>query len=134
MVTSSTYAQYPVVKKIGSDSVVIITVDQAKDINVEFDKLKDSISHLSSKKDSISKNFESYAAGSAKRLQSMYESYISEYNQKNRERAIADSFRVMYMANKKIYENAERRYFLEVRTSAVVSAILMLMVVVASAR
>ena len=44
------YSQYPIIKKIGDDSVVLITIKQGEDINKKFteDRLK-----LSLLKDSV---------------------------------------------------------------------------------
>lgn len=38
------YSQYPVVKTIGNDRVVIMTIKQGEDINKQFSTLKDSLS------------------------------------------------------------------------------------------
>lgn len=40
----SSYCQYPLVKTIGKDTVVIMTVKQGEDINKQFNALGDSIS------------------------------------------------------------------------------------------
>ena len=42
----SSYCQYPVTKTIGKDTVVIMTVKQAEEINRKFLDLRDSISSL----------------------------------------------------------------------------------------
>ena len=42
----SSYCQYPTVKTIGKDTVVIMTVKQGEDINNQFTLLKDSLSTL----------------------------------------------------------------------------------------
>lgn len=46
LVSLSSYCQYPVVKTIGKDTVVIMTVKQADEINKKFLDLRDSISAL----------------------------------------------------------------------------------------
>jgi len=38
------YSQYPMVKTIGNDRVVIMTIKQGEDINKQFSTLKDSLS------------------------------------------------------------------------------------------
>jgi len=55
MVSLSSYCQYPAVKVIGRDSVVVMTIKQGQDINQKFIDLnseikilKDSISHKNS--------------------------------------------------------------------------------------
>lgn len=56
VLTNSTYAQYPIVKKIGNDSVVIMTTNQGRRINELFEqndkdiiRLKDSVDSLKTK-------------------------------------------------------------------------------------
>jgi hypothetical protein len=56
LVASSSFAQYPVTKKIGKDTVILMTVKQGEQINKMFDDfeaqvttLKDSISMLRSR-------------------------------------------------------------------------------------
>lgn len=44
LVSLSSYCQYPLVKTIGKDTVVIMTVKQGEDINKKFGALEDSIS------------------------------------------------------------------------------------------
>lgn len=46
MVSHLSWSQYPMIKKLGNDEVVIMTVKQGEDINNQFSKLKDSISNL----------------------------------------------------------------------------------------
>lgn len=43
-VSLSSYCQYPTVKTIGKDTVVIMTLKQGEDINNQFTSLKDSLS------------------------------------------------------------------------------------------
>ena len=50
LVVSSSYSQYPIIKKIGKDSLILMTLKQGDDINKSFteyqnklDSLKDSI-------------------------------------------------------------------------------------------
>ena len=51
-VSLSSYCQYPAVKVIGKDSVVVMTIKQGQDINQKF---MDLTSEIKSLKDSISK-------------------------------------------------------------------------------
>jgi hypothetical protein len=46
LVSLSSYSQYPTVKTIGKDTVVIMTLKQGEDINNQFTLLKDSLSTL----------------------------------------------------------------------------------------
>ena len=43
MVSHSGLCQYPLIKKINNEEVVIMTIKQGEDINKQFTKLKDSI-------------------------------------------------------------------------------------------
>jgi hypothetical protein len=66
------YSQYPIAKKIGEDSVVIMTLKQGNDINNTFTKLKDSISTL--KNGDVNSQLDDMLV-----LQRMYNSYSHEY-------------------------------------------------------
>ena len=46
LVSLSSYCQYPTIKKIGNDSVVIMTLKQGQEINKKFSTLSDSITFL----------------------------------------------------------------------------------------
>jgi hypothetical protein len=46
LVSLSSYCQYPIVKTIGKDTVVIMTIKQAQEINQKFLDLRDSINSL----------------------------------------------------------------------------------------
>lgn len=43
LVSLSSYCQYPLVKTIGKDTVVVMTIKQGEDINKKFGALEDSI-------------------------------------------------------------------------------------------
>jgi hypothetical protein len=52
LVVSSSYSQYPIIKKIGKDSLILMTLKQGDDINKSFsqyqkklDSLKDSVNY-----------------------------------------------------------------------------------------
>jgi chromosome segregation ATPase len=53
MVSHLSWSQYPLIKKLGKDEVVIMTVKQGEDINNEFLKLRDSINLFKNKLQSI---------------------------------------------------------------------------------
>jgi hypothetical protein len=98
--SNSSYSQYPQVKKIGNDSVVLITLKQGNDINKQFTILNDSIKRLQNSL-AISKfNFSKYKVESE-----------DKYNKLNdislKYRAEVDSFKYMYRQNKIIYKNQE---------------------------
>ena len=107
----SSLAQYPAVKKIGKDSVVIITLEQGNQINKKFITLEDSIKTLNSRNDSLKLNFQ------------------QEYRDKLRFSNEADSFRTMYLKNKQIYLEREEFIKKDRRSYMGFSAVLMFMVV-----
>lgn len=62
LVVSSSYCQYPIIKKIGKDSLILMTLKQGDDINKSFsnyqkklDSLKDSIENKKVLIDSLNK-------------------------------------------------------------------------------
>jgi hypothetical protein len=46
LVASSSYSQYPIIKKIGKDSLILMTLKQGDDINQSFVKYKKKIDSL----------------------------------------------------------------------------------------
>jgi uncharacterized coiled-coil DUF342 family protein len=66
LLTNLSYSQYPIIKKIGEDSVVLITIKQGEDINKKFienkkklDLLKDSVFEEKKKVDSLRYKYDS---------------------------------------------------------------------------
>ena len=66
LLVNSSYCQYPIIKKIGNDSVVLITIKQGEDINKKFSEdrqklslLKDSITLEKNKVDSLRSKYDS---------------------------------------------------------------------------
>lgn len=78
------YSQYPIAKKIGEDSVVIMTIKQGNDINNTFIKLKDSINTL--KNGDVNSQLDDMLE-----LQRMYNSYSHEYFNRKVEQSRYDS-------------------------------------------
>lgn len=94
------YSQYPVVKKIGNDSIVLITLKQGNDINRQFVVLNDSIKELN-KSISIAKfDFNKYQVESESKYQQLNLTTVKYKSE-------ADSIRFMYNQNKKIYKKHE---------------------------
>lgn len=116
------------VKKIGKDTVVVMTLKQGEEVNKKFELLQDSISYYKKKIDTIKFDFDFYQVRSGKRLQKMYESYWQEYENSKIYHAESDSFRHMYMANKLIYLQNEERLKRDVRHATIFSTVLTLMV------
>lgn len=102
------YSQYPTVKTIGKDTVVIMTLKQGEDINKRFTSLEDSIQK-------VNLDFKTYMLSNGQRLQKVYNDYNFELNNHRMARAEADSFKTMYLANRKIYLNAEQDHRREIR-------------------
>ena len=94
------YSQYPVVKKIGSDSIVLMTLKQGNEINKQFSILSDSIKGLHNSL-SISKyDFNKYKVDNE-----------DKYNKLNaislKYKSQIDSFNYMYRQNKVLYKKHE---------------------------
>ena len=100
LVSNSTYSQYPQVKKIGSDSVVLITLKQGNDINRQFTILNDSIKGLNKQLELTKFDFNKQYTEVKEKWQ-QYE--IITLKQK----AELDSFKYMYRQNKVIYKKHE---------------------------
>ena len=116
------------VKKIGNDSIVLITIKQAQELNTKYD----SVIRV---KESIDLDFKEYTKKSAKRLQSMYDSYDTEKGQKeifkeqaNQYKIEADKFKYYYIENKKIYDQRETQYIKENRRHAIHYLVLCILV------
>lgn len=133
VISTSLYAQYPVVKKIGNDTVVVMTLKQGKEVNNKFELMQDSILYYKKSVDSLNLNLEEHRIYSGKRLQKMYESYWSEYEKSKFYKKESDSFRHMYMANKLIYLENEKNLKRDVRHATIYATVLTFMVMLFSA-
>jgi hypothetical protein len=116
------------VKKIGSDSIVLITIKQAQELNTKYDSVV-------LEKNNIDLTFKEYTKKSSNRLQSMYDSYHIEKYQKetfkeqaNQYKIEADKFKYYYIENKKIYERRETQYIKENRRHAIHYLVLCILV------
>lgn len=65
LAVSSSYCQYPIIKKIGKDSLILMTLKQGDDINKSFtqyqkklDSLKDSVNYKRFTIDSLNTEFD----------------------------------------------------------------------------
>jgi hypothetical protein len=94
------YSQYPTVKKIGNDSVVLITLKQGNDINRQFSVLNDSIKQLNNHIVIAKFDFNKYQIESENKYQQLNLTTIKYKSE-------ADSIRFMYNQNKKIYKKHE---------------------------
>jgi hypothetical protein len=111
----SSLAQYPAVKKIGKDSVVIITLEQGNQINKKFATLDDSIKGLHKMKDSLRADFD------------------REFRKATKYKSEADTFQYWYTENKKMYLEREAWHTKDRRHYMGFSFVLMFMVVLFAA-
>jgi len=123
--SNSTYSQYPQVKKIGNDSVVVITLKQGNEINKQFTVLNDSIKNLKA-------SHKEYMLNNGARLQKVYTDWNEELNNYRSAKMQADSFKMMYEANKRMYEFREVEFQKERRAQQIfTTAVLFLAAVLA---
>jgi len=125
LVSLSIFGQYPTIKTIGKDTVVVMTLKQGNDINKRFSELNDSILTLKN-------SHKQYMVDNGQRLQKIYSDYNSEFNNHKLVRAESDSFRYMYMANKKIYLALEEDHKKEIRRLSIITLFTMIMTVIFS--
>ena len=118
LMSNLSYSQYPVVKKIGSDSVVLMTLKQGNDINKQFSIMNDSIKELNNSLELSRFNFNKYKVESEDKYQQLNVSTIKY-------KAEADSFKYMYNQNKKVYKKHEDWWNTDRKHYTVMSAILM---------
>jgi hypothetical protein len=108
LVSLSSYSQYPTVKTIGKDTVVIMTVKQGDDINKRFTFLNDSIKK-------VNDNLSRYMLENSQKFEKVYSDYNLEMSNHRKTKLESDSIKNLYMLNKKIYMNAEEDHRREVR-------------------
>lgn len=108
LVSLSSYSQYPTVKTIGKDTVVIMTVKQGDDINKRFTFLNDSIKK-------VNDNLSRYMLENSQKFEKVYSDYNIEMSNHRKTKLESDSIKNLYMLNKKIYMNAEEDHRREVR-------------------
>lgn len=108
LVGLSSYSQYPTVKTIGKDTVVIMTVKQGDDINKRFTFLNDSIKK-------VNDNLSRFMLENSQKFEKVYSDYNLEMSNHRKTKLESDSIRNLYLLNKKIYMNAEEDHRREVR-------------------
>lgn len=118
LMSNLSYSQYPVVKKIGSDSVVLMTLKQGNDINNQFSVMSDSIKGLKNSLAVSKFDFDKYKVESENKYQQLNLSTIKYKSE-------ADSFKYMYNQNKKIYKKHEDWWNTDRKHYTVLSVILM---------
>jgi len=100
LISNSTYSQYPQVKKIGNDSIVLITLKQGNDINKQFTLLNDSIKTLNKSLEVSKFDFNKYIVDNENKYNQLTVSSLKY-------KAELDSFKYMYKQNKLIYKRHE---------------------------
>jgi hypothetical protein len=123
LVSLLSYSQYPTTKIINGDTIVMMTLKQGEDINKRFVFLNDSIKKVNT-------SFNRYMVENGQRLQKVYTDYNIELNNHRLVRAEADSFKTMYLANRKIYLNAEQDHKKEIRRLSIITFFTMFMTAV----
>jgi hypothetical protein len=87
LLSVSSYSQYPIIKKIKDDSVVIITVKQGNEINALYLRYNETIDSLKSKtiKDDSILNVYSYKVSTLENYKFRYEANLETYKTRERE-------------------------------------------------
>ena len=118
---SSVYAQYPTIKKIGNDTVVIISLKQGEEINKLYEKNKNQIKKLSDTISMLGSNIKTFKDSTQN---------LNLIN--NKTKVESDSFRYMYIENKKIYMNREKEFKRDKKMFAFNTGILVILVMIFS--
>ena len=87
LVSVSSFSQYPQIKKIKDDSVVIMTIDQGKEINalyIGYNKTIDSLKNKSIKDDSLL-NVYTNKVSSLEHYKYRYQANLETYQNRERE-------------------------------------------------
>ena len=87
LLSVSSYSQYPIIKKIKDDSVVIMTVKQGNEINALYLRYNETIDSLKSKtiKDDSILNVYSYKVSTLENYKFRYEANLEVYQTRERE-------------------------------------------------
>lgn len=121
MISSLTYSQYPVVKKIGNDSIVLITIKQGQEINKQFEENRFKIKNLNDSLNNLKLDYNKFKDSTNNLLFLNY-----------RIRQVSDSFQYMYTENKKLYIQREEFYKSERKHFAISGSILIFIAIVMS--
>ena len=87
LLSVSSYSQYPIIKKIKDDSVVIMTVKQGNEINALYLRYNETIDSLKSKtiKDDSILTLYSYKVSSLQDYKFRYEANLETYRSREKE-------------------------------------------------
>ena len=105
-VVSLSYAQYPLTKKIGNDTVVIMTIKQGEQINKSFDEYEEKVSKLKDTIAILKKHYDS-SIGFVK-------SEVNEYKWKYEEN------KRMYLKNEELFYKTHNTDILQKISLAIV--------------
>lgn len=108
LVSLLSYSQYPTVKTIGKDTVVIMTIKQGEDINKTFSVLNDSIKRINEK-------FDLYMLENGKRFQKVYNDYNFELNNHKVVRLEADKSKMEINRLNLLLETNDKEHWKEKR-------------------
>jgi len=96
----------------------MMTLKQGEDINKRFVFLNDSIKKVNT-------NFNTYKLENSQRFQRLFNDYNLETSNHKLTRAEADSFKTMYLANRKIYIAEEEQHRREMRSLSTFTVVVM---------
>lgn len=119
MASNSIYAQYPVLKKIGNDSVIIITLRQGEQINKSFDKDRIKISQLNDSIKILNERTSILKEMSLRRL--IYEDSL---------KLSADTTAVKYRVATELYDDSKKEYRKYLRNTSIYAATLTLFIMI----
>ena|GEM_PF-2590308 len=124
MISNSTYSQYPQVKKIGNDSIVLITLKQGNDINKQFSVLRDTIKVLKTDVDSLKASLEYYQKLHDLKWQKENSAHAYEYYRSKTLEIKIDSLQAVNKKNKEMYEKHSKEATIAIRHITVFATIL----------
>lgn len=124
LISNSTYSQYPQVKKIGSDSIVLITLKQGNEINKQFGLLKDTINVLKANSSKLQEELDYYKKLSDLKWQKENSAHSYEYYKAKTLELKIDSLDKVNKLNKQMYEDYSKRTTVAIRHITVFATIL----------
>ena len=133
LISNSVYSQYPQVKKIGKDSVVLITLKQGNDINKQFSVLRDTIKVLKTDVDSLKASLEYYQKMSDLKWQKENSAHAYEYYRSRTLEMKIDSLQAVNKKNREMYEQHDKITKVAIRHITVFATILGFMTVIFAA-
>ena len=124
LISNSTYSQYPQVKKIGNDSIVLITLKQGNEINKQFSLLKDTLNLLKANSSKLEAELDYYKKLSDLKWQKENSAYSYEYYKARTLELKIDSLHKVNKLNKETYDEYTKRTTIAIRHITVFATIL----------